>query len=141
MVRAKLAILLLLAAGAERLTAQVGRVTAVHKHSWLNYFGNHPINNRWGAHIEAQWRRSGLFEDPMQLLLRWGANYYLTPNVTLTGGYSYIRTYRYGDYPTAATFPEHRIWQQVLLVQRLKPRVPLQHRYRLEQRNIGVMST
>src|SRR5687767_4006686 len=73
----------------------------------------------------------------MQLLLRWGANYYLTPNVTLTGGYAYIRTHRYGNYPVAARFPEHRIWQQALVVHRLRPRAALQHRYRLEQRYLG----
>ena len=106
-----MAILLLVAAASGKLAAQTDRITAVHKHAWLTYAGNHPLSDKWGVHIEGQWRRSGLYEDPMQSLLRWGANYYLTPNVSFTAGYGYIKTYRCGSYPVTATFPEHRIWQ------------------------------
>ena len=117
----------------------LARVTAPQQHVWYNYFGNHPVSKRWGLHLEGQWRREGFGQQAMQLLLRPGVNFYLTPNVTLTGGYGFIQTHQYGEYPAVAAFPEHRFWQQALMRQKLGTRAVMQHRYRLEQRNIGQM--
>ena len=117
----------------------LARVTAPQQHAWYNYFGNHPVSKRWGLHLEGQWRREGFGQQPMQLLLRPGVNFYLTRNVTLTGGYGFIQTHQYGEYPAVAAFPEHRVWQQALMRQKLGTKAVMQHRYRLEQRNIGQM--
>jgi hypothetical protein len=136
----RVSVISILASLASGLAAQdTGRVTARHRNAWYNYFGNHPLGERWGLHLEGQWRREGAGQTWMQLLLRQGVDFHLNPNVTLTGGYGYIRTYPYGDFPTLATFPEHRIWQQALVRHRLGAGVGMQHRYRLEQRNIGEM--
>jgi len=113
------------------------RITASQQNLWANYFGNHAVSRRWGLHLEGQWRREGLGERWMQLLLRSGVNCYLAPGVTLTGGYAFVKTSPYGEYPVAATFPEHRIWQQALVQHKLGRRTAMQHRYRLEQRFIG----
>jgi hypothetical protein len=106
---------------------------------WGMYFGDHPIGqSRWGAHLEGQWRRHDAFNRWQQLLLRPGVNYEVSKLLLLTGGYAFINSYRYGDYPTLAkATPEHRIWEQALL--RYKTRkVSWTTRLRFENRFIGV---
>lgn len=75
-----------------------------------------------------------------QLLLRPGVNYQVSPNVLLTAGYAFIRTYPYGEFPVVRAFPEHRIYQQLLVTNR-RPGVTFQHRPRLEQRFIRYPTT
>lgn len=116
------------------------RILASQPNAWFNYFGDHAVSRRWGLHLEGQWRRHGPVDDWMQLLLRPGINYYVNPNVMLSGGYAFIRTYPYGEFPVATAFPEHRFWQQALIRHRPAAKLAMQHRYRLEQRNLGVMS-
>lgn len=105
-------------------------------HAWFMYFGDHAVSQRWGVHLEGQWRRADIGTEWQQLLLRPGVNYQLRPNLMLTAGYGYVRTHPYGDFPSAARFPEHRTYEQVLWTQRAG-RIPIQHRLRLEQRWVG----
>jgi len=81
-------------------------------HGWLMYFGDHPVSDRWGAHLEAQFRRTNGGLDPQQLRLRPAVNFTVNPHLMLTGGYAYVRTSRYGDYPAVAAFPENRFFEQ-----------------------------
>jgi len=57
----------------------------------------------------------------------------------LTVGYGYIATSRYGDIPVAVPFPEHRVFEQAQVSQKLG-KVNTLHRYRLEQREFGEMA-
>lgn len=119
--------------------AQTSRVSATNTNSWWMYFGNHQISDRWGLHAEAQFRLYDGVSDWQQLLLRTGVNYYAS-QVRYTLGYAFVRTYPYGEYPVTMAFPEHRLWEQVLLNQTVG-KVKLNHRYRLEQRWIGNSTT
>jgi len=117
--------------------------TRTHTHNtnaWLMYFGNHKFSNHIGLHAEAQWRRSDIFSENQQLILRTGLDYYFKSNLRFTVGYAFIETYPYGEFAVQHAFPEHRIWQQLLVPQDLG-KVKLSHRYRLEQRMIGNAST
>jgi hypothetical protein len=105
-------------------------------HGWLMYFGDHPVSDRWGVHLEAQFRRTNGGLAPQQLLLRPAVNYTINSHLMLTGGYAYVRTSRYGDFPAAAAFPENRFFEQALIKHTLG-RVGIQHRLRLEQRLVG----
>jgi hypothetical protein len=105
---------------------------------WYMYFGDHPLKGKWGLHLEGQWRRYEAITKPQQLLLRPAINYDLRPDVMFTLGYGYITSHRYGGYPAQFPAPEHRIFQQVLLKQNVGT-AGFQHRYRIEQRWIGVM--
>jgi hypothetical protein len=107
--------------------------------AWFMYFGDHPINktSKWGIHLEGQWRRTNMGAAWQQLLLRPGVNYQLTKKIALTGGYGFVETYRYGDYPAVHKFPEHRFFEQVSITQRFL-KLDWQNRLRFEQRNIGV---
>ena len=116
------------------------RTHAYNNNAWLMYFGNHKFSSRMGLHAEVQWRRSDIFSENQQLLLRTGLDFYANPDLRFTIGYAFIKTYPYGEFAVQHAFPEHRIWQQLLLHQSLK-KVQLSHRYRLEQRMIGNAST
>lgn len=105
-------------------------------HGWLMYFGDHPVSDRWGVHLEAQFRRTNGGLAPQQLLLRPAVNFTVNPHLMLTGGYGFVRTSRYGDFPAAAAFPEHRFFEQALIKHNLS-KIGIQHRLRLEQRLVG----
>jgi hypothetical protein len=107
-------------------------------HGWFMYFGDHPVKagSKWGIHLEGQWRRHDVVSRWQQLLLRPALNYEVNRNLVLTGGYGLITTHRYGAFPTAAPFPEHRLFQQALVRQAIG-KWSLSHRYRLEQRFLG----
>ena len=125
------------------VTTNVGPAVAAtdnNTNGWYMYFGDHPIaKTRWGIHLEGQWRRTELGLKWQQLLLRPGVNFQLTKKVALTGGYGFIQTHRYGDFPAAAAFPEHRFFEQATITQRVW-KLDFQNRLRFEQRNIGVMT-
>ncbi len=108
---------------------------------WLNYVGDHRFSedSKWGLHLESQFRRADFGENWQQILLRPGVNYTISPMLTLSSGYAWVKTYPYGDIPIAADFPEHRLWQQAIINHEW---LGLQwtHRFRLEQRQIGEVS-
>jgi hypothetical protein len=106
---------------------------------WLNYVGDHPLGEGpWGLHLESQVRRADLGEDWQQLLLRPGINYQISPTLSVSAGWAYVKTWPYGDYPVAHAFPEQRAWQQV---QHSFQALGLSwtQRLRLEQRWLGEM--
>lgn len=105
-------------------------------HGWLMYFGDHPVSDRWGVHLEAQFRRTNGGLAPQQLLLRPALNYTVNSHLMLTGGYAFVRTSRYGDFPAVAAFPENRFFEQGI-VKHTFGKVGIQHRLRLEQRLVG----
>ncbi len=107
-------------------------------HAWFMYFGDHPISDKWGIHLEGQIRRADTVLTWQQLLLRIGVNFQLNSNVMFTAGYAYVRSWPYGDYPVKAAFPEHRFYEQALIKHKVSP-VTIQHRLRLEQRLVGTV--
>ena len=116
-------------------TAQETRVQTSNTNAWFMYFGNHKLSEKWGLHIEAQFRRANVVADPSQLLLRAGIDHY-TKSGRLTLGGAFVESYPYGEFAVAHRFPEFRLWEQFLTVQSFG-NVQLSHRYRLEQRFIG----
>jgi hypothetical protein len=108
--------------------------------AWIMYYGDHPIgNSRWGAHLEGQWRRADLGLAWQQLLLRPGVNFQLTKRIALSGGYTFLESHPYGDHPAAGNNHEHRFYEQVTVNQKIR-KLDFAHRFRLEQRNIGVLT-
>ncbi|MEO5922998.1 MAG: DUF2490 domain-containing protein [Bryobacteraceae bacterium] len=131
----KLAALLLLASSAFAQT-----VTDNNANAWFMYFGDHPVaKSRWGIHLEGQWRRANLGATWQQLLLRPAINFQLTKNISLTGGYGFVYSHPYGDFPALGNNPEHRVFEQVLINRRIG-KLDFANRFRLEQRHIGVLA-
>jgi hypothetical protein len=106
---------------------------ATHSNAWTNYFGNHRLTDKWGIHSEYQWRRNDFYTHWQQSLLRFGIEYYLNAETTLTLGYGLIKTYPYGNQPINHDVLENRIWQQLNLKNKIG-KVEIFHRYRFEQR-------
>lgn len=138
--RCRILVPLLLLLGLVPLQAQEeGRVSDPNGHSWYMYFGDHPFREggRWGLHFDGQFRRQGIGQKWQQLLLRPGVNFDLNDNVQISGGYVFVNSYRYGDYPAQFNTPSHALWQQLILKQKAG-KVGVTHRYRVEQRFLGV---
>jgi hypothetical protein len=120
-------------------TAQNTRLRDNNSIGWYSYTGTFRVHQQWSLHTEYQWRREDFVATWQQSLMRIGVNYHLNPNVMFHLGYGWIETFNYGDYPIngfGKQFPEHRIYQQLNITQKVG-RVDLLHRYRLEQRWIG----
>jgi hypothetical protein len=120
------------------LPSRAQTIADTNFHGWLMYFGDHPVSDHWGVHLEAQIRRTNGGLAPQQLLLRPAVNYLVNSHLLLTGGYAYARTSRYGDFPAVAAFPEHRIYEQALIRHKIGA-IPFQHRLRQEQRLVGTV--
>ncbi len=131
--------LLLALANASTAEAQA-RTTVANQNAWLVYLGDHALSpgSRTSLHLESQVRRGDLGANWQQQLLRAGLTRSLSPGVRATGGYAFVRTHPYGEAPVRTTFPEHRTWQQLTLAHGAGP-LAMSHRYRLEQRWIGMM--
>jgi hypothetical protein len=116
--------------------AQTQRHYTTNYNGWLVYTGNHKLSDRWGIHLEAQWRRSNIILGNQQLLFRTGINYYFNPQVSVTAGYCFAETYPYGEFAAKAAFPENRLWEQVQIKNNVGA-VEVINRFRLEQRFIN----
>jgi hypothetical protein len=103
---------------------------------WLVYTGTFKIKPKLSIHTEYQWRRVNAIKDWQQGLLRTGMNYAIHKDLSLNAGYAFAKTFPYGDYPNANAFPEHRIFEQVVLKQAIN-KIEFSHRFTLEQRFVG----
>jgi hypothetical protein len=106
----------------------------IYGRGWASYFGDHRLAGRWGIHFDGQ-LRDDFSSSARQILLRPGANFYLRDNLFLTQGYLLVRNH---DGPR--TLNEHRSWQQLQFMPQWGPLL-MSHRFRIEQRWIGVGNT
>ena len=103
---------------------------------WLVYTGTFKIKPKIAIHTEYQWRRVDGFKNCQQSLLRTGINYTVRKDISLNAGYAFAETFPYGDYPVATAFPEHRIYEQVVIKNPVG-KIEISHRFTLEQRFAG----
>src|ERR1044072_6842066 len=94
---------------------QNDRVNDYNYINWVQSLNTVSLDKKWSLHLEYQWRRTDGLKNWQQSLLRVGTNYKLHENVVLHGGYGWIETFPYGNYPLASTgtFPEHRLYEQI----------------------------
>ena len=102
--------------------------------AWYMYFWNKQIKeSNWGLQGDIQYRNWDVIGDLEQLLLRGGVTYKPNDtNVLLTLGYGHITTGEFGSGSTTTT--ESRIYQEVLMPQKVGSRLYFKHRFRFEQR-------
>lgn len=115
--------------------AQIKRQYANNYNGWFAYSGSHKLTDKWGLHLEIQWRRSNMILDNQQLLTRGGINYYLNGQIYLTAGYCHVLTYPYGAFAAKSMFPENRIWEQINFKSNAGI-IEINNRLRLEQRYV-----
>lgn len=102
---------------------------------WFAYSGDHAVKGKWGLHFDGGWRQMN-DANWNQWLVRPGVNYQVSPNVQISGAYSYFMTHPGGLRLGLASFPEHRLQEQITLTQKVK-KIPLRHRFRVDQRFLG----
>jgi hypothetical protein len=104
--------------------------------SWYMYFYTSKFKeSKFGLQGDVQYRNNNFIGDLEQLLLRSGLTYSpKNTNITLTLGVANITTGVFGD--SNETTNENRIYQEVLLPQKVGERIYLTHRFRYEQRFI-----
>jgi len=117
-------------------SAQDQRLSDYNSIGWFAYTGTVKITPKIAIHTEYQWRRVETVKNWQQGLLRTGLNYTASSNVNVIIGYANAQTYVYGDYPAAFAFPEHRVFEQVIIKNPLGS-LDLAHRFTLEQRFVG----
>lgn len=109
--------------------------------NWFAYVGQYNVSEKWGYHIEAQFRLDDELSRTNQNLFRLGGFYNYNKNIKFTVGYGLINTLnaQFNDY-----FNEDRIWEQVLLNHKWKDnKNTFTNRFRLEQRfvdKLGLVS-
>jgi hypothetical protein len=106
---------------------------------WLASFNTFKTGKKTSIHFDAQLRSSDEFKQMQTILLRPGINFHVSKNITLTGGYAFIANrYRLGGASDMAV--EHRIWEQLMINQRIGLLTRLTHRFRFEQRFLPSLS-
>lgn len=99
---------------------------------WVAYNGQYKLTEKFGAHLEVQWRGDANFEQNRQNLFRIGGMYYLNNQITLSAGYGLIKTY---NQPLNDFFTENRAWEQLQYNHNWQEnKNTMSHRFRLEQR-------
>lgn len=102
---------------------------------WLHYFLNTRLTDKWSANFDAGYRRTDKFVNkPLQWLVRTGATYHITNDVSFTAGYAYFSLHTITS-KTEFDRSEHRPWLRVTLSQKYG-KLNVYHRYRFEMRNI-----
>jgi hypothetical protein len=107
---------------------------------WFVFNGTLKLKPNMSIHTEYQWRRVQGFAQKQQDLFRTGFQFVVHPMVSLNAGYAYVETSPYGDYPGEFKFPEHRVFQQVVLKNPVGLS-ELSHRFTLEQRFVGKVTS
>ncbi len=107
--------------------------TAHASQTWLAYFNQTRLSNKWGIWADFQLRtREKLVQDLSTGIARVGLTYFVNDDVRLTAGYAFVNHYPANDAITLSQ-PEHRPWQQVQWFVRNK-RTRMVHYLRLEER-------
>lgn len=127
---------LLVLSSAIPVYSQEARLSDKNAIAWFVYTGNFKVAKRFSVHTEFQWRRVNSLRNGQQNLLRTGLVYALRKDISLQAGYAYAESFVYGDYPAAASFPEHRFFEQALIQNPIGNNL-LTHRFTVEQRFIG----
>jgi len=104
---------------------------------WGALFHTQRFSKNWGASFDVQVRSSDKYNYMRNLLLRPSVNYYFDKNKMAAVGYAYIATNGRNILDEHTFRPESRIWEQMIINQKIGLGATLQHRFRLEQRFLG----
>ncbi|MFD2889212.1 DUF2490 domain-containing protein [Chitinophaga cymbidii] len=104
--------------------------------SWIASFNTFSIKNtKLSVHLDVQARSTDEWREFQTFLVRPGLNYHFRKNMVATVGYGWVGSRRTLQDLTAY-LSEHRIWEQFIVNHHLDF-IPIQHRFRVEQRFIG----
>jgi uncharacterized protein DUF2490 len=102
---------------------------------WLAVNNLFKINKAFSVHLDVQARSSHQAKHLNTFIFRPGFNWHFRKNMVATIGYGYFQNRR-TIAGVSGYAPEQRVWQQ-LVINHAADFIPIQHRFRLEQRFIG----
>lgn len=106
--------------------------TVQNQRTWFAYIGQYKVSEKWGYHIEAQFRLDNQLQQNLQNLFRVGGIYYLSSQEHVSGGYALVNTFSLSQ---DRFFKENRLWEQYQLNHKWNnAKNTMTHRFRLEQR-------
>ncbi len=106
---------------------------------WFLQLSRFHINEQWIISNELHLRRHEWLKEQEQIVIRPAINYSPVQGITFTTGYSFLLTWPYGPFSAVPTnIPESNIWQEVTLQNIFWDRLNFLHRFRFEQRWVGV---
>jgi len=107
-----------------------------HQNSgWLFLMNTTKINQKWGTHLDVQFRSADNWEQLRHFMFRPGVTYYINDKNDVTLGYLLNDTYTNLDGASDNRMTEHRIWQQYITKHKIGT-AAFAHRFRTEQRFI-----
>jgi hypothetical protein len=110
-----LSTLYLLCLTCNTLLAQSGRSVATEEQTWLAYFNQTRLSNKWGVWLDVHFRTTEHFvKEPSKAIGRLGLMYYLNDDLKFTNAYAYINHFPEEGHANVSQ-PEHRIWHQLQL--------------------------
>ncbi|MCY7352695.1 MAG: DUF2490 domain-containing protein [Cytophagaceae bacterium] len=110
-----LRLLAMILIGSGAVLAQTVKQIHVEEQTWLAYFNQTRLSNRWGIWVDGHFRATDRFvREPSKLLFRTGLMYYVTDDLKLTNGYTFVNHFPEPGHANVSQ-PEHRIWQQIQL--------------------------
>jgi len=111
-VRMALALLLLVSVSGVSTAQPVKKITNINQ-TWVAYFNQVRLSNKWGIWVDAHLRtKEDFVQDFSQSIVRVGGTYYLRDAIKLTAGYAYVNHFP-ADAHKHISQPEHRPWQQI----------------------------
>ena len=103
---------------------------------WFLNISQIELNEKWQIGNELHFRYDDYLAISQQFIVRPYLDYQIADKLVGTIGYSYLSTRPYGDYPLATNKPEHNVWEQLTIKNKLGA-WNMFHRYRLEHRWSG----
>ncbi len=107
---------------------------------WFLLLNHYKVTPKLRIGNEFHIRRDDWLKDQQQLLIRPYLDYKLHEKFHVTAGYTYIRTSPYGKYPLLIPQPEHNVWEQFVINNKIEKN-EISHRFRIEHRFRGRIET
>jgi len=82
---------------------------------WFFQFTKFEITDNLRMKNEVHFRYDDWWRQKEQLIIRPSVEYDFLDKISGGVGYSYVKTYPYGDYPLEEALPEHNIWEELIL--------------------------
>jgi len=106
---------------------------------WFAYVGQYKVSEKWGYHIEAQFRMDNELEQNLQNLYRIGGMYFFSSKEHISAGYALVKTF---NASLDEFYTENRLWEQYQLSKKWHDnKNTMTHRFRLENRWVQHLAT
>jgi len=102
---------------------------------WFMFLNNTKFNEKWGMHLDVQFRSADQLGYLRNVLIRPGLTYYINNRNNVTVGYLLNTTKTEVPGASDIDLVENRIWEQYILTHKISSLFTT-HRFRLEQRFI-----